>query len=480
MIDSIMDISKRRGIVYPSFEIYGGVSGFVDYGPMGSRIKQNIEDLLRRHYVVCQGCFEVQCPTLSPEDVWIASGHVNSFADVMTECNKCGECFRADKLLSGAGVEAEGMPPEQMHSLLVENKIVCPDCGCGLSEPYEYNLMFQTSIGAGKGGKTGYMRPETAQSTYLAFKRLWEFARRRLPFGVIQIGHSFRNEISPRQGMIRLREFNQAEIQFFMDPEDKSAPGFDEVLGRKVTIKDKNDRMLETTLGEAHEKGVIEIQFIAYQLGKALDAFEDMGIDPGKLRLRQHRDDERSFYSSDTWDVEYVSDVYGEIEIVGIADRTDYDLKQHMEHSKERMTVSYDGRKFVPHVVEVAYGIDRPIYCVLESCLRSEEDRTDYFAFPKQVAPYLAGVFPLVRKDGIPEKADEVFKLLTDMGLYVFSDRSGSIGKRYARADEIGVPYCVTIDYDTLEDDKVTVRNRDSTEQERVNVEELGKFLLRL
>ncbi|MFH0862452.1 MAG: glycine--tRNA ligase [Candidatus Altiarchaeota archaeon] len=475
-LDRITDISKRRGIVYPSFEIYGGVGGFIDYGPIGSRIKQNVEDLFRRHYVVADGCFEVQCPTVSPEDVWIASGHVKGFADLLVECQKCSEGYRADKLLSEKGVEAEGKPADAVEALIAEKGVVCPECGGRLSKPYSYNLMFGTTVGTGSRKRTAYLRPETAQTTYLAFRRLWEFARRKLPFGVIQIGHSFRNEISPRQGMIRLREFNQAEIQYFMDPDDKKAPRFQEVAGRSVKITDKDGKAWETTIGEAHERGIIPIQFIAYQLGKAMGVFEDMGIDGTKLQLRQHREDERAFYSSDTWDVEYVSGAYGRVELVGIADRTDYDLSQHMKQSREDMNVNIDGRKFIPHVVEVAYGIDRPIYCILESCYREEGERA-YFSFPRKVAPYIAGVFSLVKKDGIDGKAEQVFQSLREKGLYVFLDHAGSIGKRYARTDEVGVPYSITVDYDSIKDESVTVRSRDDKSQKRVKISDLRPFL---
>jgi len=475
MYDKISDVGKRRGIMYPSFEIYGGLSGFVDYGPVGSRIKQNIEDLFRRSYVVDDGCFEVQCPTVSPEDVWVASGHVGSFSDLLVECVKCGEAYRADKLLEDVGVAAEGKPPEQVKSLMDENGISCPKCKGGFSDPYEYDLMFGTSVGTGARRKTAYLRPETAQTTYLAFKRLWEYARRRLPFGVIQIGHSFRNEISPRQGMIRLREFNQCEIQYFLDPESKEAPRLAEV-DSSVTIQDKNEKVHETTIVSAVADGLISIPFLAYQLGRAMKVFAAMGIDPARLTLRQHRDDELAFYSSDTWDVEYVSEAFGKVELVGIADRGEYDLKQHMDHSKEDMRISYEGNKFVPHVIEVAYGVDRPFYCVLESCYREEEERS-FFSFPPDIAPFRVGVFSLVKKDGIREKAEDVFAGLRDAGLFATVDHAGSIGKRYARADEIGIPYCVTVDYDTKEDGTVTLRERDSKEQRRVPIEELVSVL---
>ncbi len=215
---------------------------------------------------------------------------------------------------------------------------------------------------------------------------------------------------------------------------------------------------------------------IAYFLGRSVQLFGDMGINTEKLRLRQHKDDERAFYSSETWDIEIMSGAFRRIEIVGISDRGDYDLSAHQKLSKQSMEVNIEGRKFIPHVVEVAYGIDRPIYCVLESCLR-EDERGAYFAFPTRVAPYKAAVFPLVKKDGLDEKALEVFLLLRKSMVYAIFDRSGSIGKRYARADEVGIPYCLTVDYDTLTDGTVTVRSRDSKEQKRVKIEEIVRQL---
>ncbi|MBN2014294.1 MAG: glycine--tRNA ligase [Candidatus Altiarchaeota archaeon] len=479
MHKQILDVSKRRGIMYPSFEIYGGVGGFYDYGPIGSRIKKNIEDLVRRYYIIEEGCFEVECPTLSPEAVWVASGHVSSFSDLMTECLKCGEPYRADHLIeehTGKSCEASDM--SAMDELVKEYKIKCPKCGGGLDRVYSYNLMFQTFIGPGKNKEVAYLRPETAQTTYLGFRRLWEIARKKLPFGVIQIGRSFRNEISPRQGMIRLREFNQAEIQFFVEPDGKYSPRFDTVSAIKAKVIDKEGRESSLTLKEAVEKGIVKLQMIAYFLGRSLQLFKEMGINPEALRLRQHKDEERAFYSTDTWDIEYMSSVFGKIELVGVSDRTDYDLSAHMKLSKQDMTVNYEGRKFIPHVVEVAYGIDRPFYCVIESCYREEGDRV-FFSFPEDIAPYKAGVFPLVGKDGLPEKAQQVFDLLKKEGLYVFYDEGGSIGKRYARADEVGVPICVTIDYETLEDDTVTLRDRDTKKQDRVKIDGLCKAIVR-
>ncbi len=477
MHQKIMDISKRRGFMYPSFEIYGGVSGFYDYGPLGSRIKKNIEDLIRKYYLVDEQCFEVECPILSPEAVWVASGHVKSFTDLMTKCLKCGEPYRADHLAEKCIERScEGLTVCELDDIVKEYDIRCPKCNGKLDKIYNYNLMFQTFVGPGKNKEIAYLRPETAQTTYLAFRRLWEFSRKKLPFGVLQIGKSFRNEISPRQGMLRLREFNQAEIQFFIDPDEKDNMDFGKVSEINARLITKEGEECTMSLSEAVESGVIHLQIIAYFLGKSLKLFEDMGINPDALRLRQHKDEERAFYSTDTWDIEYISEVFGNIEIVGISDRTDYDLKAHMGLSKQDMNVNFNGRKFVPHVIEIAYGIDRPFYCVIESSY-CEVDNRIFFAFPKDIAPYKVCVFPLVRKDNVLEKAQEVFDLLKKEAIYSFYDYSGSIGKRYARADEIGVPMCVTIDYQTLEDGTVTVRDRDTKEQERVEINKLHAFI---
>ncbi len=481
--EKVMDISLRRGFVWPSFEIYGGAKGFYDYGPMGALLKRNIEELVRKQYVIEDGCFEVSCPTVTPEDPWVASGHVKSFSDLLVECTKCGEPYRADHLVEEhVDVQTDGMGLAEIQKHIEDAKIVCPKCKGTLSEPYDYNLMFQTFIGPGKNKITAYLRPETAQTTYLLFKRLYNAGREKLPLGVLQIGHSFRNEISPRQGMLRLREFTQAEIQYFMDPENKDNGRLDEVRDQKVKVwseelQNAEKDPEEMTIGEVFDKGIIKIPMIAYTLARAWQLFLRIGIDKDRLQLRQHKSDEKAFYSSDTWDIEYKSKDYGRVEMIGVSDRTDYDLMAHQNLSKQSMEVSREGKKFVPHVVEVAFGIDRPFYCTMESCYVEEtgEKAREYFKFPKEVAPYRAAVFPLMKKDGIPEKAREVFDLIKDAGYFVQMDISGSIGKRYARADEIGTPFCITVDYDTLEDGSVTIRDRDTMEQRRVKIEDVVK-----
>ncbi|MBN1896320.1 MAG: glycine--tRNA ligase [Candidatus Aenigmarchaeota archaeon] len=484
MTINIMDIAKRRGFFWPSFEIYGSVGGFYTYGPLGSLLKLRIEKLIRDHYITKEHCLNIEAPILTPEDPWIASGHVESFTDMNMECTKCGEPHRADHLLEEKlKIDAEGMSLNKILAKIRENKIKCTKCGGELGEPYDYNMMFKTSIGPGKNKITGCLRPETAQTTYMPFRRLFELGRKKLPMGVIQIGRSYRNEISPRQGLIRLREFSQAEAQFFMDPKaDTRHPRFGRVKNMKVRVltkgtQAKNGKETEMTIGGIVAKKHTT-EWISYLLATSLELFEKMGIDPKRLRLRQHKDDERSFYSSDTWDVEFMSDTFGKIELVGVAARTDYDLGRHQEFSKQKMEVNIDGNIFIPHVVEVAYGIDRPVYAAMESSAKKDGDRV-YFSFPPEASPYQIAVFPLVKKDGLPEKAMKVYDMLNDAGFYVLYDQ-GFIGKLYYRQDEAGTPFCVTVDYETASDKSVTLRNRDDQMQVRVKTDALPDVLKKI
>jgi glycyl-tRNA synthetase len=478
----VLDIAKRRGFFWSSFEIYHGCSGFYTYGPLGALMKLRIENLIREYYMIQEGCILIEAPILTTEDPWVASGHVKSFTDMTIECQKCGEAYRADQLIEEKiGKDVEGMGLGEIQKIIRDKKITCPKCSGVLGNIYDYNLMFKTYIGPGKNKISGYLRPETAQTTYMPFKRLYELGRRKLPLGVIQFGKSFRNEISPRKGLVRLREFSQAEVQFFIDPKqgDKH-PRFSEVKNLKVPVltkqgQKKNQKPRMMKIGELVKKKFAS-EFIAYFLAKSLGLYLQMGIDPKKLRMRQHRDDERCFYSKDTWDVEFLSDNYGRIELVGIADRTDYDLKRHMDLSRQDMKVDWNGEKFIPHVIEIAYGIDRPLFCVMESCLREDRDRV-YFAFPPKVSPYQVAVFPLVRKNGLPKLARGVFEALRKGGFLVLYDETGSIGRLYYRQDEAGTPYCITIDYDSKKRNDVTVRNRDNQKQIRVNIKKLPEVL---
>jgi glycyl-tRNA synthetase len=475
--DEVLEIAKRRGFFWPSFEIYGSCAGFYTYGPLGSLLKLRIEQTIRDWYVNNEGCLVIEAPVLTPEDPWVASGHVKSFTDMIIECQKCGEPYRADHLLEEKTKKStDGMGIAEVKELIKRQDVKCPKCGGNLENIYDYNLMFKTFIGPGKNKVAGDLRPETAQTTYMPFRRLFELGRKKLPLGVIQLGKSFRNEISPRQGLVRLREFTQAEVQFFLDPEEKSGhPKFGSIKRKKLRVLTKHDQLKNGPENTMEAAGLVKNKFtnewIAYFLAVSVELFEKMGIDTGKLRCRQHKDDERSFYSSDTWDVEFMSDVYGKIELVGIADRTDYDLKRHQEFSRQSMEVNIDGRKFIPHVVEVAYGIDRPLYSILESCLKKDGDRV-YFSFPPAVSPYQVAVFPLVKKDGLPKRAREIYDMLIEAGFYALYDE-GFIGKLYYRQDEAGTPFCITYDYDSDKDRSATIRNRDDQKQIRVKIKDL-------
>ncbi|MFH1364885.1 MAG: glycine--tRNA ligase [Candidatus Aenigmatarchaeota archaeon] len=475
----LMDIAKRRGFFWPSFEIYGGCSGFYTYGPLGALLKMRIEAMLRDHFIRDERCLLMEAPIVTIEDPWVASGHVSSFTDMTVDCNKCGEAYRADHLLEEKlKKNVEGWSLKQVQDALRMEKLRCAKCGGELKSIYDYNLMFRTLIGPGKNKVSGILRPETAQTTYMPFRRLIDIGRKTLPLGIIQIGKSFRNEISPRKGILRLREFSQAEIQFFVDPKTKSKhPRFDEVKDIKIRTLTKQDQKTKENgkVMSFMDVSRYTTQWIAYLLARAVQLFENMGIDKDKLRCRQHLDNERSFYSSDTWDIEFMSETFGVVEIVGIADRTDYDLRRHMELSKQDFSVDVDGKKVVPHIIEAAFGIDRPLYCVMESTQREEKDRV-FFMFPPRIAPYEIAVFPLVRKDKLPDKAKEVYTLLKNAGFFVLYDE-GFIGKVYYRQDEAGTPICVTIDYDTFKDKAVTLRDRDTQKQVRVEISKLTDVL---
>ena len=480
----LLDIAKRRGFFWPSFEIYQGCSGFYDYGPLGALLKLRIEKTIRDHYMINERCLLIEAPTLTIEPPWVASGHVKSFADMIADCEKCGEPYRADHIASEkTGKSTDGMSVSEIQKIILENKIKCPKCSGSLGKIYEYNLMFKTSIGPGKNKASGYLRPETAQTTYMPFKRLFEIGRKKLPLGVIQLGKSYRNEISPRKSLVRLREFSQAEVQFFIDPSIKNEnPKLGEVgnmaapiLTKEMQSSGLNDKQMKIAdlVKSKHSN-----PWIAYFLAVSIKLFADMGIDKNKLRCRQHKDDERSFYSSDTWDVEYLSDTFGRIELVSIADRTDYDLKRHAELSGQDMGVDCGGKKVIPHVIEVAYGIDRPMLCAMESCLKQDKDRV-FFSFPPSVSPYQIAVFPLVKKDGLDTKAREIHELLRASGFLTLYDE-GFIGKLYYRQDEAGTPYCVTIDYETIENKTVTIRNRDDQRQIRAGISDLVEIFRKL
>jgi len=560
--EEVMKIAKKRGFLWSSFEIYSGVAGFFDYGPLGAILKDNIMKKWRDYYIVREGFYEIESPTIMPEEVLKASGHVDHFNDPMTECKDCLDVYRADHLIKDAiGEEVEGLDNNELSAIFSENQIRCPRCGGHLTHIWSYNLMFQTLIGA-KGKKTGYLRPETAQGIFIPFKRLLRFFRGKLPFGVVQLGKAYRNEISPRQGVIRLREFTQAEAEIFVDPLKKTHPHFNEVARKVLTlfpsnIQESDKEPLELTAREAVDKGIVNSEMLTYQLCLAIQFMEDLGIPKKVIRFRQHLSTEMAHYAIDCWDVEVYTDLYGWIEVIGIADRTDFDLKSHSQHSNEdlRVYIEYPeprtviklmikpdmkklgplfkvdapkiietlkdinvsqikqafqknghfsleingeifkitpdlvdlqevketlrGEKIFPHVIEPSYGIDRILYSVLLHGFVQDDERT-ILQLPADVAPVGIYVFPLVNKKELNEIAHKIQNDLRDRNIITEYDVSGTIGRRYARSDEIGVPFAITIDHKTLEDSSVTIRNRDNQEQVRVALSNLYLTLEKL
>ncbi|MDO5851134.1 MAG: glycine--tRNA ligase [Methanobacteriaceae archaeon] len=562
--NKMISIAKKRGYLYPSFEIYSGVAGFYDYGPLGSMLKNNILNLWRQYYTVQEGYYEIESPTVMPKEALKASGHVDNFTDPMTQCHDCQQVYRADHIIGEAiNKEVEGLPDSKLTEIIAENNITCTECGGKLEDVYSYNLMFKTKIGA-NGKKIGYMRPETAQGIFIAFKRLARFYKDKLPFGVVQIGKAYRNELSPRQGMIRLREFTLAETEIFVDPTDKTTPKFDSIKNEKIKLfsqqlQEENKEAEYFTVKEALEQNIVPSEILAYQIYLAKTFLTEIGLPENKFRFRQNLPDERAHYALDCWDGEVETDEYGWIEILGIADRTDYDLSSHIKDSKEDLTIfkeydtvktvtktvpiinnknfgrtlkkdsteakeiientnpetiinsikengsyiitignnNYDidetlitfetkkieekGEKVVPHVIEPSFGVDRIVYSLLLHSYTEDENEDKetrkYLRITPQIAPVKAVILPLVNKEELTTIAKDIEFETRKNNLITMYDVSGTIGRRYARSDEIGVPYAITIDYDSLEDKKVTIRSRDTLKQKRIFITEISKVL---
>ena len=431
-MDKIVALCKRRGLIFPASEIYGGIANTYDYGHYGVLLKRNVIDawwqamIGDRTDIVALDSAIIQHPK-----TWEASGHLAGFTDPLIDCKTCGLRFRADHL----GELSCGRKPSKHPGETPE---------CDLTEAREFNLMFETTIGPVKeAGATVYLRPETAQGIFLDFKTVLGFARKKPPFGIAQVGKSFRNEITPGNFIFRTLEFEQMEMEFFVPPDQAQ-------------------------------------QWHEHWLKERLDWYVRLGIRPDHLKLRPHDADELSHYSSATSDVEYLYPI-GWSELEGIANRGDFDLTQHAQHSGEKLEYfdTASGDRYVPHVIEPAAGVGRTVLAVLCDAYDEEEiageQRTVLKLHPR-LAPIKVAVLPLVRKDGQPELAHEVFELLRGQ-VQAEYDEGGSIGKRYRRQDEIGTPFCVTIDHQSLEDRTVTVRDRDSLEQERVAVDDLPAVL---
>ena len=476
---------QSKGFVYGPFpEIYNGVSGFYAYGPLGKLLKNKIENSVRSIFF-SNGFRELECPTVVPDIVWEASGHLHTFTDKTIECSKCKSMFRVDKLIEElTKKETAGWSDKQMLDTIKKENMSCPSCkGAFKEEVKAYSLMMKTEV----AGKPFSLRPETATVTYLPFKRLQEYFR-KLPFAVFQIGKAYRNEISPRQHLLRMREFTQAEAQLFIDPKEKNNwEKYEAIKKEKLPLytshhQEKQLKVELISLEDALKHKHIKSKAYAWCLHLAYKQFISMGIPTERIRIRQHLDNERAFYADDAWDIEIKLNTFGWTECCGVHDRTDYDLKKHAECSKQSLeAVRENGEKYVPHILEIAFGTDRPCFTLMDIFYEKKEEGEgkSTFKVPYHMAPIDCAIFPLQKKDNLPEHAEKVKELL-ERDFIVDFDESGSIGKRYLRAAEAGTPYAITIDYDSLKENTVTLRDRDSEKQIRVEEKELKETLRKL
>ncbi len=454
-MEKIIALAKNRGFVYPGSEIYGGLANTWDYGPLGVELKNNVKKAWWQKFIQTNSYnVGVDCAILMNPQTWVASGHLGSFSDPLMDCRECHERFRADKLIEdfceekGIAVEGgsvDGWSQEKMKSFVDENQIPCPSCGKhNFTDIRQFNLMFKTFQGVTEDAKnTVYLRPETAQGIFVNFKSVQRTSRKKIPFGIGQIGKSFRNEITPGNFTFRTREFEQMELEFFCEPDT-------------------------------------DLEWFEYWRGFCRDWLKSLGMKEEEMRLRDHAKEELSFYSKATTDIEFLFP-FGWGELWGIADRTDYDLGRHQEVSGEDLTYFDDEKRirYIPYVIEPSLGADRVVLAFLcsaydEEVLDAEKnDVRTVLHFHPALAPVKIAVLPLSKKLG--EASEKIFAELSKTYNCEYDDR-GNIGKRYRRQDEIGTPFCVTYDFDSEEDGAVTIRFRDSMEQERVKIDELQSW----
>ncbi|WP_099205609.1 glycine--tRNA ligase [Scatolibacter rhodanostii] len=445
-METIVALCKNRGFVFPGSEIYGGLSNSWDYGPLGVEFKNNVKRAWWKKFVQ-ENPYNVglDAAILMNPEVWVASGHVGGFSDPLMDCKDCKTRHRADKLIEDKlGESADGWTNEAMMEYIKENDICCPDCGSkNFTDIRQFNLMYKTFQGVTEDSKSEiYLRPETAQGIFVNFNNVQRSARKKLPFGIAQVGKSFRNEITPGNFIFRIREFEQMELEFFCKPDT-------------------------------------DLEWFHYWKDYCKKWLFDLGMQEEALRFRDHEAEELSFYSKATTDVEFRFP-FGWGELWGIADRTDYDLKQHQEHSGKSCEYfdQEENKHYIPYVVEPSLGADRMALAFL--CNAYDEEKIDdkdtrvVMRLHPYLAPFKAAILPLSKKLG--EKAQEVYATLSKHFMVDYDD-AGSIGKRYRRQDEIGTPFCITYDFDSVEDGCVTIRDRDTMEQERVSIDSLVEFI---
>ena len=450
-MDTLVALCKNRGIIYPGSEIYGGLANTWDYGPLGNEIKNNVKNAWRKKFIQEQkNIVGLDAVILMNPETWVDSGHVGGFSDPLIDCKECKTRHRADKLIeewaheNGNDMIADGMTDEELTNFIIENKIPCPSCGkTNFTGIRKFNLMFKTFQGVTEDTTSEiYLRPETAQGIFVDFKSVLRTSRKKMPMGIAQIGKAFRNEITPGNFTFRTREFEQMELEFFCKP------GTD-------------------------------LEWHKYWKDYCENWLLSLGMKKDNIRLRDHSPEELVFYSKATTDIEFKFP-FGWGELWGIADRTDYDLTKHMNHSKQDLSYQdpETNEKYVPYVIEPSLGADRVVLAFLCNAYEEQEiaegDTRTVLHLHPALAPYKLAILPLSKK--LSDKANEVYDKLSKKFMCDY-DEAGSIGKRYRREDEIGTPYCVTVDFDTLEDESVTIRDRDTMEQVRVKIDEIEKWV---
>lgn len=477
--DSIMQLALERGFYFPSCEIYADAqAGFWEYGPSGVSMKSKFIELWRRELLRRDGMLEIDGSQIMSKSVFEASGHLASFADPVVRCINCKLNYRVDKLIfEQTKIEIpESADLPEFDKVVSEKSIRCPKCKGEFERARKFNMMFKVEIGP--EAEAAYLRPETCQSIFVDFPRLFKTMRGKLPLGIAQIGKSFRNEISPRQSLLRLREFYQAEIEVFCNPAKlNDLDRFSEI--QKTTIRLWIENSLKAmSCQEAVESGLLPNKFVAYYLGLLTEFYEKTGIDMTKSRFRRLGEKEKAFYATVAFDFE-VQTTIGWLELVACNYRSDYDLTSHAARSKEKFEVLDDEQKVLPHVFEISMGIDRSLYTILEHSMREEKENDRVvLSLKPYLAPIHVGILSLVKKDGLKEKTDEIF-LRIKRKYDAFLDHSGAIGRRYRRLDEVGAPFAITIDHQTLQDQTVTLRRRDSMAQERISITDIDSVLVK-
>jgi len=483
-LEDIMNLCKRRAIIFPSGEIYGGLAGFFDYGPIGIEIKRKILNSWWEFFVIRRDdVYGISPSIITTPKVWKASGHVDEFIDILLECTSCKARYKAETLLEEYNIDITDLSLEGISKIIEEHDIRCPKCKGKLGAPRRFNLMIEAQVGPVRGKESiSYLRPEIAQGMFINFKLISIAMGAKLPFGIAGHGRVFRNEISPRTFVFRCREFEIAEIEYFIDPEEKeNCPFFGEVKNIRIKLLTKEmqkrkEEPVETSIEEAYNDGVFSNKWHAYWCGKALEWLISMGLSEKNLRLREHLETELAHYAQQTFDIEYYFPFLGWKEIAGIANRTDYDLRRHAKYSGEKLYIVQDGRKIFPFCIEPTFGIERIFFALITEAYTVVNGKIVLKLSPN-VAPFDVGVFPLLKREQFINKALEINNMLRKNGYATYVDTSGKIGRCYAKADEIGVPFAITIDHQTLKDNTVTVRFRDTKNQVRINIYDLPSKL---